>query len=175
MVKVATGGSSSGSSSGEQIPMVFKVPRLGSSPMKVCGLPYSLLGFGDIIVPGLLVSYNYRFDVRTGGRCLYFVSTVIAYGLGLIATFCALYLMEKGQPALLYLVPFTLITTFVIGCIRGEAGALWSGVTKQEIYKKKDSSSPETIQADGAAKPEDQTSNCSSSSAGSESELLRKK
>lgn len=121
------------------------------------------------------MSYNYRFDVRTGGRCLYFVSTVIAYGLGLIATFCALYLMEKGQPALLYLVPFTLITTFVIGCIRGEAGALWSGVTKQEIYKKKDSSSPETIQADGAAKPEDQTSNCSSSSAGSESELLRKK
>lgn len=39
--------------------------------------------------------------------------------------------MEKGQPALLYLVPFTLITTFVIGCTRGEAGALWSGVTKQ--------------------------------------------
>lgn len=42
--------------------------------------------------------------------------------------------MEKGQPALLYLVPFTLITTFVIGCIRGEAGALWSGVTKQVNY-----------------------------------------
>lgn len=178
MVKVATGGSSSGSSSGEQIPMVFKVPRLGSSPMKVCSLPYSLLGFGDIIVPGLLVSYNYRFDVRTGGRCLYFVSTVIAYGLGLVVTFCALYLMEKGQPALLYLVPFTLITTFVIGCIRGEAGALWSGVTKQEIYKKNDSSSPNTIQAggsDGTAKPDDQSSSCSSSSAGSESELLRKK
>lgn len=60
MVKVATGGSSSGSSSGEQIPMVFKVPRLGSSPMKVCGLPYSLLGFGDIIVPG-----NYNITVLT--------------------------------------------------------------------------------------------------------------
>lgn len=59
---------------------------------------------------------------------------ITAYGLGLIATFCALYLMEKGQPALLYLVPFTLITTFVIGCIRGEAGALWSGVTKQVNY-----------------------------------------
>lgn len=42
--------------------------------------------------------------------------------------------MEKGQPALLYLVPFTLITTFVIGCTRGEAGALWSGVTKQVNY-----------------------------------------
>lgn len=48
----------------------------------------------------------------------------------------------------------------------------------QEIYKKKDSSSPDTIQvggSDGTAKPADQTSNCSSSSAGSESELLRKK
>lgn len=30
-----------------------------------------------LLVTGLLVSYNYRFDVRTGGRCLYFVSTVI--------------------------------------------------------------------------------------------------
>ena len=53
MVKVATGGSSaSGSSPGEQIPMVFKVPRLGGSPLNVCSLPYSLLGFGDIVIPG---------------------------------------------------------------------------------------------------------------------------
>nr|XP_022308317.1 signal peptide peptidase-like 2B [Crassostrea virginica] len=101
------------------IPMVFKVPRLGGSPLNVCSLPYSLLGFGDIVIPGLLISYNHRFDVRTGGKRVYFIATVIAYGLGLIVTFCALYLMEMGQPALLYLVPFTLVTTFVIGCIRG--------------------------------------------------------
>ena len=49
-------------------------------------------------------------------------------------TFCALYLMEMGQPALLYLVPFTLVTTFVIGCIRGEARSLWSGFSKKVLH-----------------------------------------
>ncbi|XP_078329329.1 signal peptide peptidase-like 2B [Crassostrea virginica] len=177
MVKVATGGSSaSGSSPGEQIPMVFKVPRLGGSPLNVCSLPYSLLGFGDIVIPGLLVSYNHRFDVRTGGKRVYFIATVIAYGLGLIVTFCALYLMEMGQPALLYLVPFTLVTTFVIGCIRGEARSLWSGFSKKDTSKKKENAKCEetspTGVSTGTAKSDDQKSNSSSSSAGSESRLL---
>ena len=32
--------------------MVLKVPRFASSVLSVCSLPYSLLGFGDILVPG---------------------------------------------------------------------------------------------------------------------------
>jgi hypothetical protein len=48
MVKVATGGSA-GSSSGEQIPMVLKVPHLWTA---CYGVQFSLLGFGDIVVPG---------------------------------------------------------------------------------------------------------------------------
>ncbi|XP_062598448.1 signal peptide peptidase-like 2B [Saccostrea cucullata] len=170
MVKVATGGSSEGSSSGEQIPMVFKVPRLGSALMNVCNLPYSLLGFGDIIVPGVLVSYNHRFDVRVGTRKVYFIATVIAYALGLVVTFIALYLMDKGQPALLYLVPFTLVTTFVIGCIRGEAGSLWTGILKQEHASSQ--SQTQTGVSSVTAKADDQNSSCSSSSGGSESRLL---
>ncbi len=47
MVEVATGGDS-----GEQLPMVLKVPHLGSNPLKVCWMPFSMLGFGDILVPG---------------------------------------------------------------------------------------------------------------------------
>jgi hypothetical protein len=56
---------------------------------------------------------------------------VLAYGIGMIITFVALELMKTGQPALLYLVPCTLITTFVIGCIRGEVKLLWNGIGKQ--------------------------------------------
>lgn len=127
MVKVATGGSSK---TGEQLPMVFKVPRLSKSPLSVCDLPYSLLGFGDIIVPGLLVSYNHGFDIRVQSKRIYFISTLIAYAVGLVATFGALYIMDSGQPALLYLVPCTLLTTFVIGCCRGECKLLWNGFSK---------------------------------------------
>lgn len=32
--------------------MVLKVPRLNSSPLALCDRPFSLLGFGDILVPG---------------------------------------------------------------------------------------------------------------------------
>lgn len=40
--------------------MVLKVPRLNSSPLALCDRPFSLLGFGDILVPGneLLSEYE---------------------------------------------------------------------------------------------------------------------
>ncbi len=35
--------------------MVLKVPRFSSSVLTLCSVPYSLLGFGDILVPGACV------------------------------------------------------------------------------------------------------------------------
>ena len=64
MVEVATGGDT-----GEQLPMVLKVPHLGSSPLKACWLPYSMLGYGDILVPGLLMSYCHAFDLLKETPC----------------------------------------------------------------------------------------------------------
>ncbi|XP_060577740.1 signal peptide peptidase-like 2B [Ruditapes philippinarum] len=125
MVKVATGG---GSKTNEQLPMVFKVPRLTQDAISACPLPYSLLGFGDIIIPGLLVSHNHALDLRINSRKLYYVATCIGYAVGLVITFVALAVMKTGQPALLYLVPCTLFTTYIIGCFRGEVKMLWNGV-----------------------------------------------
>uniref|UniRef100_A0A8D0PNT7 Signal peptide peptidase-like 2B n=1 Tax=Sus scrofa TaxID=9823 RepID=A0A8D0PNT7_PIG len=51
MVEVATGPSDSATH--EKLPMVLKVPRLNASPLALCDRPFSLLGFGDILVPGL--------------------------------------------------------------------------------------------------------------------------
>ncbi|KAK2168548.1 hypothetical protein LSH36_16g12011 [Paralvinella palmiformis] len=107
MVDVATGG---GSKSGEMLPMVLKVPRINHSALTVCQLSYSLLGFGDILVP--------------------------AYGIGLVITFVALTMMNQGQPALLYLVPCTLLTTFMIGLCRREVHHLWSGKLSNKTSKK---------------------------------------
>merc|ERR550539_1417543 len=125
MVEVATGGDT-----GEQLPMVLKVPHLSSTQefARACGVPYSMLGFGDILVPGLLLSYCHSFDLFVGTPCkLYWLVTNIAYTLGIVATFVSLYLMKAAQPALLFLVPFTLVPVFIISWLRGDLGAMWRG------------------------------------------------
>lgn len=123
MVEVATGRGSK-----EQLPMVLKVPRLKKSTLSVCLRPYSLLGFGDILVPALYIGFCHSFDIMSKTpRRIYYLSTTIAYGIGLLITFVVLFLMEKGQPALLYLVPCTLGTGYVIGWWRGDFKKLWTG------------------------------------------------
>ena len=58
--------------------MVIRVPHLGYDPLSVCWQRYSLLGFGDILVPGMLVGFCHGFDLATANRRkLYYISTLI--------------------------------------------------------------------------------------------------
>ncbi|XP_053321117.1 signal peptide peptidase-like 2A isoform X2 [Spea bombifrons] len=123
MVEVAAGPSGNT----EKLPVVIRVPRLEYSAMTLCGMSFSLLGFGDIIVPGLLAAYCRRFDVRTSSSSVYFISCTIAYAVGMVITFIVLMVMKTGQPALLYLVPCTLITSSAIAWMRKEMKKFWNG------------------------------------------------
>ncbi|KAM9323110.1 signal peptide peptidase-like 2 [Pholidichthys leucotaenia] len=126
MVEVAAGPSNSTTS--EKLPMVLKVPRLNSSPVALCNQPiFSLLGFGDILVPGLLVAYCHRFDILTQSSRIYFMACTIGYGVGLLITFVALAMTQMGQPALLYLVPCTLLTSLTVALCRNELSQFWTG------------------------------------------------
>jgi signal peptide peptidase-like 2B len=131
---------------GNPLPMLLAIPRLldytGGS---------SLLGLGDIVLPGLLLSFAARLDaaktligVATGGQAQqttttaglcpenrrhhrnnYFGPIVLAYAVGLAMANAAVYWMRMGQPALLYLVPCCLGTMLYIG--RHELQQLWDG------------------------------------------------
>ncbi|KAG1934859.1 signal peptide peptidase-like 2B [Pimephales promelas] len=125
MVEVAAGPSDS--STHEKLPMVLKVPRLNWSPLVLCDRPFSLLGFGDILVPGLLVAYCHRFDILMQTSRIYFLACTFGYGIGLLITFVALALMQMGQPALLYLVPCTLLTSLAVALWRKELPLFWTG------------------------------------------------
>lgn len=115
----------------EKLPVVIRVPKLmGYSVMSVCSVPVSVLGFGDIIVPGLLIAYCRRFDVQTGSS-IYYISSTIAYAVGMIITFVVLMVMKTGQPALLYLVPCTLITASIVAWSRKEMKKFWKGSSYQ--------------------------------------------
>ncbi|KAM7406371.1 hypothetical protein PAMP_000750 [Pampus punctatissimus] len=114
----------------EKLPVVMRVPRFLALAQNLCGMQFSILGYGDIIVPGLLVAYCSRFDVWiNSSKKIYFLSCCIAYLLGMITTFAVMLLSGMGQPALLYLVPFTLITSAVVAGCRGEMRQFWSGTT----------------------------------------------
>ncbi|RXH77023.1 hypothetical protein DVH24_019911 [Malus domestica] len=114
-----------GDKSGEDgIPMLLKIPRM-FDPWG----GFSIIGFGDILLPGLLVAFSLRYDwlANKSLRAGYFLWAMIAYGLGLLITYVALNLMDgHGQPALLYIVPFTLGTLLTLGKKRGDLQILWS-------------------------------------------------
>ncbi len=103
MVDVATGGSSKSrcGSRSETIPMVMEVPHMkaknATNAYDVCFLrSSSLLGFGDILVPGLLISYCYAFDLILDVKYrIYYLTTCLCYGLGLIATFAGNLMKKK--------------------------------------------------------------------------------
>mmetsp|Transcript_45742 Transcript_45742/g.50986 ORF Transcript_45742/g.50986 Transcript_45742/m.50986 type:complete len:789 (+) Transcript_45742:81-2447(+) len=133
---------------GDPMPMLFSIPRLfdyqGGS---------SMLGLGDIVLPGLLLSFAARLDAARlvyklysgtkkndlpppmsawyalllGGEGYYFGPLLISYAIGLFMANAAVYLMDMGQPALLYLVPSTLGTIAYKGWKRSEVMSLWNG------------------------------------------------
>lgn len=113
-----------GDKSGEDgIPMLLKIPRM-YDPWG----GFSVIGFGDIILPGLLIAFSLRYDwlSKKSLRAGYFLWAMTAYGLGLLITYVALNLMDgHGQPALLYIVPFTLGTFLTLGKKRGDLKHLW--------------------------------------------------
>ncbi|XP_076951378.1 signal peptide peptidase-like 3 [Bidens hawaiensis] len=125
MISVAQGDSSSG----ESIPMVLRFPRL-FDPWG----GYSVLGFGDILFPGLLLSFTVRYDKakKRTWQDGYFLWLAVGYACGLLLTYLALYLMNgHGQPALLYLVPCTLGTCIIMGFVRDELKELWNYNTSE--------------------------------------------
>ncbi|GET90360.1 signal peptide peptidase, putative [Leishmania tarentolae] len=86
----------------------------------------SLLGLGDIIVPGLFICQTLVFSkdyVKRGS--LYFVTSIVAYTLSLVNTMAVMLIFEHGQPALLFIVPWLLITFSVVAVYNGDAKAAW--------------------------------------------------
>ena len=67
-----------------------------------------------------------------------------AYILGLVATFISLFLMNSAQPALLYLVPFTLIPTILVAWGRGDLATMWDGDNKVIVSSTSEDPSSET-------------------------------
>ena len=113
-MQVATGGDQHW-----QLPMLLIVPAFHLSP----ATGPVILGFGDILLPGLLGVYSRTFDLyhNLDTWQSYFWPTVVGYAVGLMLTYIALWIEiggSQGQPALLYLLPCTLGLTLLLAMSR---------------------------------------------------------
>ena len=98
-------------------------------------LSWSLIGLGDLAVPGFYLSYISRFGEHMMAK-IYLISHLIAYFLSICLCIYVISLGYGGQPALLYIVPALFFTTFIIGTIRGEVSDLFEGVPSTLVIKR---------------------------------------
>lgn len=104
---------------------------------------FSMLGLGDIVMPGLLLCFVMRYDAYKRSqmaklaeqgiplpshwhRISYFHCSLFGYFLGLITATVSSEIFKAAQPALLYLVPFTLAPLFTMAWLKGDLRSMWS-------------------------------------------------
>ncbi|KAG5454472.1 Signal peptide peptidase-like 2B, partial [Clonorchis sinensis] len=130
MEAIATG---SAGKSGETIPASFRIHLVLTTGQYGCRQSaYSiLLGFGDAIFPGLLCAFLAFYDSLWKIRLrMNFLASLFGYMLGMLTTQFVMTLTDRGQPALLYLCPFTLGTTVLFAAIflgKEELQKMWKG------------------------------------------------
>ena len=107
------------------IPAKLLMPRISTDfPTASC----SMLGLGDIVVPGVYIGFLIKFGrLITPKTQVYRNASLIAYALSLLCCGLFLILFDQAQPALLYIVPVLLMTTFALGLYRGEIAKLYQG------------------------------------------------
>ncbi|KAK9075192.1 hypothetical protein SSX86_003513 [Deinandra increscens subsp. villosa] len=109
-------------------PVMVSVAKSFDAPIKllfptgVAARPFSMLGLGDIVIPGIFVALALRFDVSRGRSSQYFKSAFIGYAVGVVLTIIVMNWFQAAQPALLYIVPA------VIGFLA--AHCIWNGEVK---------------------------------------------
>nr|XP_006820605.1 PREDICTED: signal peptide peptidase-like 3-like isoform X1 [Saccoglossus kowalevskii] len=105
---------------------------------------FSMLGLGDIVMPGLLLCFVMRYDnykrqasnnennaypvqnvTSLSQRLTYFHCSLIGYFLGLLTATISSEVYKAAQPALLYLVPFTLLPLLVMAYLKGDLRRMW--------------------------------------------------
>ncbi|KAL0956599.1 hypothetical protein HGRIS_002736 [Hohenbuehelia grisea] len=98
---------------------------------------FTMLGLGDIVIPGTFVSLGLRYDYfrhqaagSTGSSGSfpkpYFKASLVAYTLGLVTTMVVMHSFGKAQPALLYLSPACILSFFATALLRGELSEAWA-------------------------------------------------
>ncbi|KAI9358341.1 signal peptide peptidase-domain-containing protein [Zopfochytrium polystomum] len=106
---------------------------------KPTGVPFSMLGLGDIVIPGIFVALCLNYDYHRylqspkgkknkGSRWFptpYFTTCFIMYILGLVLTIYVMHTFKAAQPALLYLSPACILSALGVATVLGDLKGLF--------------------------------------------------
>ena len=105
---------------------------------------FTMLGLGDIVIPGIFIALALRFDQHLHLKSIptkdlthftrrdtsfakpYFCATLTAYVAGLATTMAVMHVFQAAQPALLYLSPACVAAVAIKAVQRGETSLVWS-------------------------------------------------
>jgi minor histocompatibility antigen H13 len=91
------------------------------------GTNFSMLGLGDIVIPGIFIALLLRFDKSLNRNSnTYFNSAFFAYVLGLTGCMVIMTVFKHAQPALLYLVPLCIGFPVLVALIKGDIKAMFA-------------------------------------------------
>lgn len=163
----------------------------GSALQKWAHYPPSMLGLGDIVIPGIFCALMLRFDLSLAlqqrqakaaaasnqsaapraavsfaqqlRNLPYFTTVMVSYVAGLATTVLVMYTFEAAQPALLYLVPACLGSVILLAAARGQFSTLWS--YSEDNVEDHDDQSDKQVSEDGVAASDFATSPSLSDSA----------
>jgi len=105
---------------------------------------FTMLGLGDVVIPGAFVSLALRYDYhrhlkssKTGSSFSkpYFHASLVAYVAGLLTTMTVMHVFKAAQPALLYLSPACILSFVLTGLLRGELLDAWKWIDEPETSK----------------------------------------
>eukprot|EP00276_Gloeochaete_wittrockiana_P000482 CAMPEP_0184674626 /NCGR_PEP_ID=MMETSP0308-20130426/87339_1 /TAXON_ID=38269 /ORGANISM="Gloeochaete witrockiana, Strain SAG 46.84" /LENGTH=215 /DNA_ID=CAMNT_0027122247 /DNA_START=300 /DNA_END=947 /DNA_ORIENTATION=- len=103
-------------------------------PLFLSGSPdewdYTMIGLGDLVLPGLLVAFALRFDLSRPSVSIkngYWAWSLGGYIVGLATCYIVLFTFKAAQPAMIYLGPSTVGAVSILGWRRNELEELWSG------------------------------------------------
>lgn len=131
-------------------PIKILFPRSLTPNAETGKIDLSLLGLGDIVIPGFFLAILLRFDahkakvptdktnVHASFPKPYFNSCMIAYFLGLATTLFVMVYFKAAQPALLYLVPACLGSSLLCATVRGEMKELLDYSEEEEEEEEKE-------------------------------------
>lgn len=143
-------------------PIKILFPRTLVPDPETGKLEMSLLGLGDIVIPGFFLALLLRFDAHIADLPYfptdvhapfpkpYFHSALLGYVIGLATTLYVMIVFEAAQPALLYLVPACLGSSLLCATVRGELKELFE-------YSEEEEEEEEDKEEDGDEKKEEKS------------------